>query len=127
MAAIDGRSASSCRTPCTVTVVPGRHFIEVTLPGYQTVHREIDVTDGPQDLPPIVLHAHTATLLLSSEPQGASVTVNGKLQEKTTPAQLTLPPGNYTIVVSKDGRSETRMVQLQNGDMKGLKIDFRAQ
>jgi hypothetical protein len=40
---------------------------------------------------------------------------------------LNLPPGTYTIVVSKDGKSETRVVQLQNGSMKGLKIDFRAQ
>ena len=127
LAAIDARSSASCRTPCTLTVSPGRHFVEVTLPGYQMVHREINVADGPQDLPPIVLQAHTATLLLSSEPPGASISVNGKLQEKTTPAQLTLPPGTYTIVVSKDGKSESRVVQLQTGNMKGLKIDFRAQ
>ena len=127
LAAIDGRSSASCHTPCTLTVAPGRHFIEVTQPGYQTVHREITVTDGPQDVAPIVLQPYTATLLLSSEPRGATITVNGKPYEKTTPAQLTLPPGTYTITVSKDGKSETRVVQLQNGNMKGLKIDFQAQ
>jgi serine/threonine-protein kinase len=126
LAALDGHTAVSCRTPCTLMAPSGRHFVEITLAGYQTEHREI-AGSGPQDLPPIVMHAQVGTLLLSSNPAGASITVNGKLLDKVTPAQLTLPPGSYDIAVSKDGKTESRTVQIQNGSMKALKVDFRGQ
>jgi hypothetical protein len=127
LASLDGHSTVSCHTPCTLTAPPGRHFVEITLPGYQTEHREIAAGSGPQDLRPIVLHEQAGTLLLSSDPTGATITVNGKLQDKVTPAQLTLAPGSYTIVLSKDGKSESRAVQIQNGSMKAIKVDFRGQ
>ena len=120
-------SATSCRTPCTLTAPPGKHFIEITLPGYQTEHREIDSSGGPQDMPPITMRLVVGTLMLSSDPPGASISVNGKLQDKVTPAQLNLPPGSYNIALSKDGKTESRVVQIQNGSMKAMKIDFRAQ
>ncbi len=127
LASLDGHSSVSCRTPCTMTVPPGRHFLEITQPGYQTEHREINVANGPQDLAPVVLHREGGTVMLSSNPQGASVTVNGKPQDKTTPLQLNLPPGTYTIGVSKDGRSESKTVQVRNGSMQILKVDLKAE
>jgi hypothetical protein len=127
LAAIDGRPSASCRTPCTLTVAPGRHYVELTLPGYLMEHRMINVTDGPQHLAPIALRPPMVTLLLSSEPQGATISVDGKVQDKTTPVQLNLPRGTYTVVMTKDGKSKTRIVQLLDGNPKGLKIDFRTQ
>jgi serine/threonine protein kinase len=127
LASLDGRSATSCRTPCTMTAPRGKHFIEITLPGYQTEHREIDSSGGPQDMPPITMRLVVGTLMLSSDPPGASISIDGKLQDKVTPAQLNLPPGSYNIALSKDGKTESRVVQIQNGSMKAMKIDFRAQ
>jgi hypothetical protein len=127
LAALDGHSSNSCRTPCTLTAPPGRHFIEVTQAGYQTEHREVEVTAGPQDLPPIVLRVQGGALMVSSDPPGASITVNGKLVDKVTPAQLNLAPGTYTVVIAKDGKSASRTIQMQNGAMKTLKVDFRAE
>jgi hypothetical protein len=127
LASLDGHSTVSCHTPCTLTAPPGRHFVEVTLDGYQTEHREIAAGSGPRELPTIALHEKVGVLLLSSEPTGASISVNGKVQDKTTPAQLTLTPGSYNIMISKDGRSESRVVQIQDGSMKTMKFDFRGQ
>jgi serine/threonine-protein kinase len=127
LAALDGHSANSCRTPCTLTAPPGKHFIEITRAGYETEHRQVEVTSGPQDLPPIVMRALGGTLMLSSNPQGATITIDGKQQDKLTPAQLNLPPGTYTIVVAKDGKSQSQTVQIQNGVIKTMKVDFRAE
>jgi hypothetical protein len=110
-----------------MVVPPGRHYIEITLAGYQTERREIAAGSGPHDLPAIVMHAQAGTLLLSSDPPGATITVNGRQHDKVTPAQLTLPPGSYTIAISKDGKTESRVVEIQNGSMKAMKVDFRAQ
>src|SRR5262249_39015450 len=89
MASLDGHSPISCHTPCTLMAPAGRHFVEITLPGYQTEHREIAAGSGPRDLAPIVMRAQTGTLLLSSDPPGASISVNGKVHDKLTPVQLT--------------------------------------
>ena len=67
------------------------------------------------------------TLMLSSDPQGASVTVNGKPQDQVTPVQLNLPPGTYTIAVTKDGKTESKSVQVRNGTMQVLKMDLKGQ
>jgi hypothetical protein len=125
LASLDGHSASSCRTPCTLVAPPGRHFVEITLPGYQTEHREIAAGSGPHDLPPIVLRSQGGVLLLASNPSGATITINGKLQDKVTPLQLMLAPGSYNVVITKDGRSESRVVQIENGSMKTLRVDFQ--
>jgi serine/threonine protein kinase len=125
LAALDGRSATSCRTPCTLLAPPGRHTIQITHSGHQTEFREIEVTNGPQDLPTVMLHADTGTLLLTSVPSGAAVAVNGKpVQGQVTPAQLALAPGNYSITLTKDGRSVSRPVQIRNGIMATMKIFF---
>jgi serine/threonine-protein kinase len=126
LAMLDGHSTNSCRTPCTLTAPPGRHTIMLTLAGYQQEHREIEISNGPQDLPPIVLRAEGGTVMLASDPPGASIAVNGKLQDKHTPAQLNLAPGTYTITVTdKEGTAESRTVQVRNGSVSSLRVQFR--
>jgi hypothetical protein len=105
----------------------GRHFIEFTLAGYQTEHREVAAGSGPQELAPVVMRTQGGTLFVFSDPAGASIAVNGKQQDKVTPAQLTLTPGSYNIVISKDGKSESHAVQIQNGALTTLRIYFRGQ
>jgi hypothetical protein len=41
--------------------------------------------------------------------------VNGKKLSQTTPAQINLAPGNYTVTVEKDGKQVTRPVDVHNG------------
>jgi len=42
-------------------------------------------------------------LIIRCEPKGAHVTVNGAAVPKATPLELQLEPGNYEIVIEKDG------------------------
>src|SRR5271167_3354331 len=62
--------------------------------------------------PPALLSqtpAPPGRLQIDSEPDGANITVNGKLMNQKTPATLVVSPGTYTISVageSEAGKSE---------------------
>lgn len=114
-ATLDGRPDAACTTPCSLTASPGRHAISFVLPGYDVERREVEIGTGPLELPPVILRAPGGTLMLTTTPTGASISVNGKKLAQTTPAQITLAPGNYTVTVEKDGKQVTRPVDVHNG------------
>jgi hypothetical protein len=119
---LDGRSDLSCHTPCELEATPGRHTVAIILPGYQVERREVEVGAGPVEMPPIVLRAPSGTLMLTSVPAGAAVTVNGARTTQVTPAQLHLGPGTYKIVLDKDGIQSTSTVEMHNGETKILRV-----
>ncbi len=114
-ATLDGRAEMSCTTPCTLNALPGRHTVAVTLPGYGIEHREVYVGSYPMEMQAVVLHATGGTLMLTSEPQGARVLVDGKPTGQVTPAEVTLRPGSYLITIEKDGRQVTQTVEVRTG------------
>jgi serine/threonine-protein kinase len=120
-AMLDGRSDAVCTTPCSVDAAPGRHTIAVTLDGYQTEYREVDVSTGPVEMTAVVLRTRGGTLMLTSVPQGAKVLVNDKPIGQLTPARIPLAPGSYKITVELDGRQASQTVQIGAG-MSILKI-----
>ncbi len=123
VATIDGREESSCITPCTLEAPPGRHTIVVMQPGYDPQTREIDVTGKPQELPMISLRGTGGTLMLSTTPAGATIYIDGKKWSSVTPAQINLAPGQYTIVVEKDGkRSDPEKLEIRGGATSYLRI-----
>jgi serine/threonine protein kinase len=121
-ATLDGNPEITCTTPCSLDAPPGRHGVAITLPGYQVEHREVDIGSSAVELPSVVLRAPGGTLMLTSVPAGASITVNGRKRPEVTPAQITLDPGTYNITVEKDGKQNTQMVDVRNGKLNYLKI-----
>jgi serine/threonine-protein kinase len=119
---LDGHRGTACTTPCSLTATPGQHTISVSLPGYQTEHRDVEVGTGPLELPPLILRAPFGTLMLSSVPEGAAVTVNGKRIAQVTNTSLQLAPGNYRITVEKDGRQGTGTVDIHNDEIRTLRL-----
>ncbi len=115
MVTLDGHGRDSCTAPCSVKAAPGRHELAITMPGYQIERREVEIGTGGIELPPVILRAITGTLMVTSEPPGASIVVNGKRLTQVTPAQLSLAPGSYNITVEKDGKQGSRAVNV-NGD-----------
>ncbi len=101
---LDGHRSTACTTPCSLTATPGQHTISVSLSGYQMEHRDVEVGTGPLELPPLILRAPFGTLMLSSVPEGAAMTVNGKRIAQVTNTSLQLAPGDYRITVEKDGK-----------------------
>jgi serine/threonine-protein kinase len=121
-AALDGRADAVCSTPCALDAAPGRHTLVITLPGYQVEHRDVVVASSAVDLPLVTLHAPSGTLMLTTAPDGATVSVDGRRLPQVTPAQIPLAPGDYKITVEKDGKSASSQVEIRNGAMSYLRI-----
>jgi hypothetical protein len=116
IATLDGQLDTACTTPCTLEAAPGRHSLEIGKSGYDLERRDVDVGSSAVELPAVILRSVHGTLMLSSDPAGAAVLVNGKRQPEVTPAQIQLAPGSYSITVEwKDGKQATRTVQIKDG------------
>jgi hypothetical protein len=111
-AVLDDDPQQSCRTPCMVHTATGLHHLTISQAGYENEYREIRVGDTAQDIPPITLRKPSGTLLLTTKPPGATVRVDGRLIQQVTPAQITLPPGSYSITVERAGRTQTQRVEV---------------
>ena len=53
--------------------------------------------------------------MITSDPAGATISVNGRRLPQTTPAQISLAPGNYSITVEKDGKQATSPAEIREG------------
>lgn len=119
---LDGRSQSTCTAPCSINAAPGHHTIAITMPGYQIEHRDIELGNSGTEIPPVMLRALGGTIMVTSEPPGASILVNGKKLPQVTPAQLNLAPGTYNLTIEKDGKQGTRAVEVRGDSMSYLKV-----
>jgi serine/threonine-protein kinase len=124
-AILDSNPAASCKTPCVLTVMPGRHTLALNADGYQRESREIRITDSPVELPMVTLRVHAGTLMLTSAPGGAAIYLNDKLIPQTTPTQLSLAPGTYSVRVEKNGRRKSESVEIRNGETSYIKIPLQ--
>jgi uncharacterized membrane protein len=68
------------------------------------------------------MRAIGGTLLVSSAPPGAAVSVNGEPTSRVTPVQLNLAPGTYTITVEKDGQQASERIVVRDGATSHLRI-----
>ena len=53
--------------------------------------------------------------MLSSDPSGAAISVNGKRIDQVTPAQIQLAVGVYSVMIEKGGQQATEKVEIKNG------------
>jgi serine/threonine-protein kinase len=114
-ATLDGNPSMACSTPCSLRAAQGRHSLSLVLPGHQIERRDFTVGAGPLELTPVVLKAVGGTLMLTSVPDHAAISVNGKRIDQVTPAQIPLALGVYSIMIEKDGRQATEKVEIKDG------------
>jgi hypothetical protein len=100
----------------------GRHALTVQLPGYRPYPRVFSV---PQDSDLFLrLSKSSGTLSITSEPAGATIEVDGKVQDKRTPSVFNLAPGMYHVKVSRSGAFIEFDVQLRDGEFINKRVDF---
>ncbi|MGC2696361.1 MAG: serine/threonine-protein kinase [Candidatus Angelobacter sp.] len=101
---IDGWSEPNWVTPFAAShLAAGNHTIVFTKAGFLPQTRMVESTIGKSvdvsaDLIPAV-----STLVVTSNPQGANVWIDGKDNGMTTPAQLTVEKGPHRVTVKKTG------------------------
>jgi hypothetical protein len=99
--------------------------VSINQPGYQQERREINIIDSPQDVPRVTLRTLAGTLMISSDPPGAAITLNGQSTSKVTPSQFNLPPGTYNVGLEKNGLQKSISVDIKNGETTFQKIPLQ--
>ncbi len=111
---IDDDPLTVCTSPCMLHGTPGVHHLTYSLAGFKNEYREIRVGEAAMDAPTVALRLPAGTLMLTTNPSGATVAIDGKPVPGTvTPAQIALPPGTHSVTVQRGGRSQTQQVQIE--------------
>jgi hypothetical protein len=107
---IDGASDPSWVTPFTLTnIQPGQHTITVSKSGYATDTRTVSITSANRATTQIHLAQLVATLVVKSDPPGASVYVDGRSMNAKTPAQVSVDKGQHLVLVRMAGYLDETM------------------
>ncbi len=122
---IDGKTQWSCVTPCTLEIPRGDHQAMALLAGFEPHRRSFKVTSEPMDLE-FELRQITGTLMVSSDPRGADVYVNGKKTADKTNSMLKLPPGYHLIRVEKDGAVAEQSVEIGQNELTTRQFVLRS-
>lgn len=125
---IDGQAASSPTPFSMAGVSPGTHRITISKDGYAPETRTIEVSAGNTSDLSVQLTLLTATVSLSTTPEGTEIWMDGKDTGRTTPAQLSADkPGSHTFVFRKQGYLEqTSSANLQMGQTSHLSATLQA-
>jgi hypothetical protein len=60
--------------------------------------------------------------MITTVPDGAAISLNGRRLPQSTPAQIPLSAGTYKIMVEKDGRQASSSVEIRNNITSYLRI-----
>jgi serine/threonine-protein kinase len=107
---VDGISDASYVTPFVLTnLQPGQHSIIVSKAGYSTDSRSVAVTSANRATTVIHLAQLMATLIVKSDPPGASIYVDGRDVGPKTPAQVSVDKGQHVVLVRMSGYLDETM------------------
>ncbi len=122
VATLDGLADATCQTPCKLRARSGVHSLTVTREGYQTESREIRVEHDDIEVPLVSLTSANGMLLLTSDPTAAHVWIDGRPTDYLTPVRISLPAGNHSVAIQKDGLRSSGAVEIHNGALSTLKL-----
>jgi len=107
---LDGKTDPSWVTPFALTnVQPGQHSITVSKAGYSTDQRTVNVTAANRATTLVHLTQLMATLVVKSDPAGASIYVDGRDMGTKTPAQVSVDKGQHVVLVRMPGYIDETM------------------
>ncbi|MEM7582449.1 MAG: PEGA domain-containing protein [Acidobacteriota bacterium] len=119
---VDGETLGE--TPLTAEILDGSHRYDLVLAGHKPHGGRFEVTAGePLELPSVRLRPSDGNLVLSSDPAGATVGVNGSYRGET-PLDLFLEPGReHEVTVSKAGfDTRKQAVSVRSGQSQELNV-----
>ena len=107
-------------TPLTFVLRSGLHDIQLRKPGFKTWQEPVTVeADTPLALGEIRLRPSDGRLVARSEPEDATVLVDGQFRGQT-PLRIDLDPGrDYRVEVSRAGyETQSRKIRLSSGQTR---------
>src|SRR5262249_9059556 len=114
----DDNPEFSCKTPCRLSLKPGRHTLKAALPGYREALKIIQV---PPDLDvQIPMQALFGRVFAESTPPGATVVVDGSPIPGVTPTSFTLPPGPHKIEIRNATHASQSTIEVRDGAIHRL-------
>ncbi len=118
--ALDGREIGT--TPLQQPIASGQHMLEVSLNGYETAWHKFNAKSSQAVSLHLPLAPVEATVLVTSTPKGAILTLNGA-DKGATPAFLAqLPIGTYEAELTAPGYSPKRFsFQVENARPKQIR------
>jgi serine/threonine-protein kinase len=105
-------SRQSCLSPCSIPLASGRHTLTAELAGYTLAQKIIQVPEDVNVFVPLV--RSVGVLLVSSEPSGSQVAVDGRKYGRT-PVTLHLPAGAHHLTISDGDRRHDETIEI-DGD-----------
>jgi len=120
---VDDGQVPPCTSPCLLELPGGRHAAAILLDDYRT---EMRIFNVPQDtVLSVNLEKKKGMLEVSSNPAGASITIDGAENPHKTPALIPLAVGKHTVVVSLPGKpAYTRSFEMRADATISLNADL---
>jgi hypothetical protein len=125
MAILDGLLGTACVTPCSLKASTGEHTISLSHAGFKPLTRPISVRDASFDLPVLTMSQALGTLMLQSDPPGATITIDDKRWPSVTPAPLSLAPGKYRLGLEKGNLKASRTIDIRDGELSTLRVPLQ--
>jgi hypothetical protein len=124
---VDGMEQEERSNTTIMSLSEGSHQIEVEKEGFQKpAEMNVQIRKGETAQVSFVLTAQSGSVRISSEPPGATVLLDGALQQCTTPCTLpAVPTGEHQVIVRKSGYGdETREVVVEEGESIDISADL---
>lgn len=108
---VDDNSRFVCSTPCTLSLPNGRHTLTASLNGYTLSRRIFTI---PEDTSVFIsLTKEAGVLLVTSDPPGATVIVDGR-NYGPAPQTLHLSPGAHKLVLQHGSQQHEETVEVES-------------
>jgi serine/threonine protein kinase len=124
-AILDGLLGTACITPCSLKASTGEHTISLSHAGFRNLTRSISVRDASFDLPTLTMAQALGTLMLQTDPPGATITIDDKRWPSVTPAPLSLAPGKYRLALEKGSAKASRTIDIRDGELSTLRVPLQ--
>jgi serine/threonine-protein kinase len=108
---VDNRADAACQSPCTLSLPSGRHTLTAELEGFNLERRIFTVPSETSML--INLSRSMGVLVITSEPSGSQVLVDGK-DYGPTPATVRLTVGPHQLVLVNGAQRHEETVDIAN-------------
>lgn len=119
---VDDRPDVTCTSPCTVHLSSGRHTLEATAAGFNVARRIFNVP-GESDLS-ITLERSMGVLLITSQPSGSNVIVDGKPSGQT-PVTLHLSAGPHQVELTRGNQRHEETITLQTDEFASRNLRWQ--